>query len=482
MVWPELAREELDSIARESFPCTGGLLADDLPTHTVPTHLLRDLKPAPTMFLHLRLAVLFLTAIAPAQGRPPNIVLILADDIGVECLSLYGGTSYQTPNIDRLAAEGMRFTQCHSQPLCTPSRVKLMTGRSNVRNYVAFSVLDRGERTFAHVLGNAGYKTAVAGKWQLLGAEHYTGGQRSAGTRPEDAGFQRHSLWQVEKLGSRYWGPRILTDGQLTQHPVEVYGPDLYCQYLLDFMAEHKEEPFLAYFPMAIPHNPFQPTPRTGAGPDGGTRPANFTAMVAYMDELVGRIQKKVDELGIAEHTLILFTADNGTNRNIRSQMGDREVAGGKGKTVNRGTHVPLIARWPGTVPANTTCSDLIDFSDFLPTFCDLGDIDPPGNPTLDGRTFAPQLRGNEGEPRDWIHIWYHPRPVGQPQTVPVQFVRDARWKLYRSGEFFDLDTDPEEQRPLIAADGTAAAARDRLVEALASFPRAAQKHLQPGG
>ena len=157
---------------------------------------------------------------------PPNVVLIFADDVGVEAFGCYGGTSYDTPNLDALAAGGMRFTHCYSQPLCTPSRVKLMTGKSNQRNYVSFSILDPGERTFAHMARDAGYATAVAGKWQLLGWEGY-GEWAGRGSTPAQAGFDSWCLWQVEELGKRYWDPTLDVDGELMKKIEGVYGPDL---------------------------------------------------------------------------------------------------------------------------------------------------------------------------------------------------------------------------------------------------------------
>ena len=152
-----------------------------------------------------------------APTERPNVILIMADDVGYECFGCYGSRQYQTPNIDRLAREGMRFTHCYSQPLCTPSRVKLMTGLSNVRNYSAFSVLNPDQRTIGHHMQAAGYRTFIAGKWQLLGAEQYAKQFRKKGTWPRDAGFDEFCLWQVDKLGSRYWGPLLNINGENRQ-------------------------------------------------------------------------------------------------------------------------------------------------------------------------------------------------------------------------------------------------------------------------
>ena len=259
--------------------------------------------------------------VMPALGADKtNVILIMADDIGYECYGAYGGTSYQTPVLDRMAAQGMRFDHAYSNPICTPSRVKIMTGLSNVRNYASFSTLKKTEKTFGHMMRDAGFRTAIAGKWQLLGAEHYKEFIRGKGSWPQDMGFERHCLWQVDKLGSRFWGPKITIDGQVKDFPQEVYGPDLYCQFLLDRMEEYRDEPFFLYYPMALVHSPFVPTPDS-ANKKSKNKQQNFADMVAYMDKLIGRIVAKTVQLGIAERTLILVTGDNGTHVSLKSNM-----------------------------------------------------------------------------------------------------------------------------------------------------------------
>ncbi len=401
---------------------------------------------------------------ATAETERPNVILIMADDIGTECFASFGGTSYSTPHLDALAAGGIRFTNCHSQPLCTPSRVKLMTGRSNIRNYSGFSILQRDETTIGELMQAAGYATCVAGKWQLLGAEHY-GEQAGTGTHPRDAGFGAYCLWQVGKLGSRYWGPLMDRDGELIQFDEDRYGPDVFCDYICDFIEAKRENPFFVYYPMALVHNPFPPTP------DSADRTAkndkrHFGDMVAYMDKIVGRIVASVESAGLREHTLVIFTTDNGTNRSITSETSGGPVRGGKGRTTDAGTHVPLIASCPTVIPSGVVCADLIDFSDFVPTLAEACGLDLPTDRTIDGRSFFPQLRGEAGSPREWIYCYYNPRPGGKgfPEQ---QYVRDARWKLYSDGRLFDVAADRLEERPILAGDGDesaeAALARARL-------------------
>lgn len=417
----------------------------------------------------LLLAALALPAISLAASSPPNVILIMADDIGYECYGAYGGTSYKTPNIDRLAKNGMRFNHCYSQPLCTPSRVKIMTGLSNVRNYAAFSVLKKSETTFGHVLQKAGYRTAIAGKWQLYGSEHYSDAFRAKGSLPQDMGFERHCLWQVDKLGERFWGPAVTIDGKLKQYPKEIYGPDVYCQFLLDRMEEYKDEPFFLYYPMVLVHSPFVPTPDS-ANKRNKNKQENFADMVAYMDKLIGRIVDKSVELGVAKNTLILVTGDNGTHSSLTSMMGERVVKGGKGKSTDAGTRVALVGYQPGAITAGVINDDLVEFSDFLPTIAEATGAKLPGS--TDGQSFLPQLYGRKATPRESIFIYYCPRPES---SKPLRFVRDQRWKLYGDGRLIDVANDEFERRPVTGQDNI----RTRLQAALDAMPSEGQSLLR---
>ena len=378
---------------------------------------------------------------ADAPQRP-NIVLILADDMGYECVGANCGTSYTTPSLDLLAREGMRFTHCYSQPICTPSRVQIMTGIYNHRNYLRFGLLDPGATTFAQLFQRAGYKTCVAGKWQLLGGAE----------GPGRFGFDEYCLWQVMVRGSRYPNPVIEQNGKVIRFTNGEYGPDVVSDYICRFMERHRAEPFLVYYPMILPHWPFEPTPdseewdpKAEGVLDGEGDTKYFSDMVHYTDKMVGKIAKKIEELGLKKKTLILFTTDNGTERGIRSKIGDRVVLGGKGRTTDAGTHTPLIAAWPGVIPAARVSDDLLDFSDFLPTLCEAAGIEVPSDLAVDGRSFLPQLRGERGNPREWVYCWYA-RNGGRSGQ---QFVRDQRFKLYGDGRFFDVAKDPDEERDL---------------------------------
>ncbi|MCC9606102.1 sulfatase-like hydrolase/transferase [Blastopirellula sp. JC732] len=415
--------------------------------------------------LTLLLAPLSLLA---AETKRPNIILIMADDIGYECFGCYGSKQYQTPNIDRMAAGGMRFTHCYSQPLCTPSRVKLMTGLVNARNYSAFSVLNRDQYTFGHLLKEAGYRNMIAGKWQLYGSDNYAQQFRAKGTLPGEAGFDQWCLWQVDKLGERYDGPLLNINGENKQFENSKYGPDICVDHILEFIDQKSDQPFFVYYPMILVHDPFVPTPDSKKR-DRKAKQRNFEDMVAYMDKLVGKIVDHVEQSGLADNTLILFVGDNGTNAPIVSELNGEKIKGGKGKTTDAGMRVPLVGYWPGHIPADKTCDDLVDFSDFFPTFADFAGVALPGK--VDGQTFQPQLLGKPGTPREWFYCYYNPRPE---KTKPVRFVRDQRWKLYDDGRLIDVANDVLEKHPIADLDATPGAkeAHVKLAAALKSMPK----------
>ena len=406
-----------------------------------------------------------------SRAEKTNVILIMADDIGYECYEAYGSTSYKTPVLNKMASGGMRFDHAYSNPVCTPSRVKIMTGLSNVRNYASFSILKKSERTIGHMMQDAGYHTAIAGKWQLYGAEHYGDLIRSKGSLPENTGFDRHCLWQVDKLGSRFWGPTITIDGKVKKFSQQVYGPDVYCQFLLDRMEEFKDEPFFLYYPMALVHSPFVPTPKS-TNRSSTDKQQNFADMVAYMDEIIGRIVDKTVQLGIAQRTLILVTGDNGTHQSIRSNLGDKVIKGGKGLPTDGGTHVGLFAYQPGTVPAGTVSSDLVEFSDFVPTIADATGASPLS--PNDGRSFLPQLRGETADPRETIFVYYWPRPE---RGQPLRFVRNERWKLYDTGRLFDVQNDVLEKQPVAGPE--ADTIRRQLQAAMDRMPAKGQTLLK---
>jgi len=415
----------------------------------------------------------------PSKPRP-NVVLIMADDVGYESFEPYGSTQYETPNLDRLAGNGMTFTHAYAQPLCTPSRVKIMTGKSNIRNYTGFGLLHPEAYTFGHLFQNAGYATAAAGKWQLLGADHYehTAG---LGSLPDEAGFDTWFLWQVHKRTNRYWKPWFNVDGELQSYG-ESYGPNVCTSFLTDFIKQthRNDQRFFAYYPMMLPHRPFVHTPDSDSKKQ--SKQEHFEDMVTYIDTAVGRIVDTVDRLGIRENTLIIFTSDNGAHKNVVSELNGRTIRGRKSKPLAAGMRVPLIASMPGTIPAGTRNTDLVDLSDVMPTLADMARVSLPDDDTTDGVSFAPQLRGNEGTPRDWLFCYYWPRPVQNPDWRPERrFAFDKEWKLYADGRLYHWSEDPLEQNMIEQGEGGPAArrAREKLGKALDSMPQEPQRILR---
>jgi len=367
------------------------------------------------------------------------VLLILADDLGHECLGSYGGTSYRTPRLDELARGGMRFERCFAMPMCHPSRLTLLTGRYPFRTHARWGTFPDGELTFGNVLQRAGYATALSGKWQMTL-------QRKHPDHIARSGFATSAAWDDE--GSIYWNPAIRIDGVTREDLRDRYGPDVHTEFLIDFLERERTGPFLAYFPLTLPH-------REVVHPVPGARLSSYPEMVEEMDRQIGRVLDALERLELRESTIVLFTADNGTPTSVISRLGAREIRGGKSEITDAGTHVPLLASWPGVVPPGSVCGDLIDLSDFMPTLAELARAEPPAGVTLDGRSFAPQLRGQPGRPRDWVYGGFNGRA----------FLRDKRWKLTGTGDLFDLERDPDERAPIEELHDTpeSAAARARL-------------------
>ena len=411
------------------------------------------------------------------KGKKTNVILIMTDDTGYEVFGCYGSKQYKTPRVDQLAETGMRFNHCYSNPVCAPSRVKIMTGKSNVRNYVHWGILDPGERTLGHMMKDAGYATCVAGKWQLQGGGSFVPEKTGTGTFPQDAGFDEHFCWDLDDSKKDYWNPFFIDNGQ-SRALQNTYGPTLVNDYVLDFIDRKKDEPFFIYYPLWLTHGPFMPTPDS-ADRSSTSSQGNFEDMVAYMDKMVGRVVDKLDEAGLREDTLILFTADNGSpggnKGGIVSELHGRKIDGGKSKPTDAGTRVALVANMPGTVPAGRVTDDLVDFSDMMPTMAAMTGAPLPSGDVLDGVSFAPQLHGRRGKPRDWIYIYNEAIPGPVPN--PTIFARDHRWKLYSDGRLYDVSKDVLEQSPVTQGGS---AARAKLQAVLDSMPSEGLKIYRP--
>lgn len=405
------------------------------------------------------------------NGRP-NIILILADDLGYETLGCNGGTSYQTPHLDKLAETGVRFTNCYANPLCTPTRVTLMTGRYMYRNYTAFAQLPSREPTFGHMMQDAGYVTSVVGKWQLQNRT------------PHNAGFDEFLL-KIDSNRDGYADPVVYSsENPEPKKLLGEYGPDIFLDYIFDFLERHQNKEFFLYYPMHLTHFYFTPTPESPEWNNGDRHlsakhhlrpdPLNqrfFTDMVFHMDKNIGRIVTKLDELGIRENTVLLFLGDNGTEVSIRSRKDDKEIKGEKGTLSQAGTHVPMIVNWPENIQAGHVFNGPVVPADFMATIAEITNS-KPGKPTgdgiLDGISFLPALKGNTNSMRDWALVEYVLENRGRMYTGKEgRYVFNGRWKLYgtgisrrghkyyKSGHFYDLFNDPLELSPIAEKNDT---------------------------
>lgn len=370
----------------------------------------------------------------------------------------------------------MRFTQAYAMAVCHPTRTCLLTGQYPFHlgdpKWGTFPT-DAERKTVAHLLRDAGYATAIAGKWQLTLLQDHL-------EHPHRLGFDAYCLFGWHE-GPRYYQPRIWQNGKLRADVRNRFGPDVYCDFLIDFMQRNKDRPFFAYYSMGLCHavtnDLTKPVP---LGPNG--RYPSYAEMVAAMDQRVGRIVRALDQLDLSEETLLLFVADNGTPhdiietavgdrlvyRPVVSKMGDLEIPGGKGQATDWGTRVPMIASWPGRIAAGQVTDALVDVSDFLPTLVSLASARLPKDWGLDGHSFAPMLRN---------HSQAGHGPSAQRQWAFAQrknhaFVKDRRWKLYGDGRFYDTLDDSWEKHPLPLEHlpPAAAASHKRLERAIQSL------------
>jgi arylsulfatase A len=419
------------------------------------------------MFLRLAAALLVLAisgsvpSVSAADAAKPNIIFILADDLGLDGVSCYGADKYKTPNIDKLAETGTRFETCYAAPLCGPSRCLLMTGRyafhtgglqngSWGRNGPGAKSAD--EQPMAKVLKQAGYATGESGKW------------RQVGETPKDWGFDEYCTDPTAT--GWYWKDSYIKNGETINTGKQVYNPELIQQFSVDFITRHKDQPFFLYYAMHLVHKPTLHTPDSEPAAKDGRE--CYDDNITYMDKQVGGIVAEVEKLGLREKTLIIFAGDNGTAVGYPTTVHGRMIDGAKGSMLEGGAHVPFIASWPGVTPAGRVSKDIVSFADQLPTFVELAGGKLPEGFKYDGQSFAAQLRGEKGVPREWAYV----------QLGPRWYVREAGFKMDEKGELFDMSDAPFAQK-LIAADAdteASKAARTRLAQALADLNPSAGK------
>ena len=388
---------------------------------------------------------------AAADKDRPNIVFILSDDHGLDGVGCYGSDRHKnrTPNLDALAAGGIRFERCYSTPLCGPTRCQIMTGRYPFRtggltNGTAGQPKAADEVPLARILTEAGYATCHVGKW------------RQVGGTPADWGFQDYVTDPT--AGGYFWQKTCTRNGEAVDLKGQYY-PDFCHDHALEFLRKSKDKPFFLYYASHLVHGPILRTPDTKPGT---TDPDElYNDNIAYLDKQVGSLAAELDRLGVREKTVIVFSGDNGT-AGRSGTIGGRQINGQKGTMLEGGARVPLIANWKGTAPAGKVHADLIDFSDILPTFAELAGARQPESLKYDGRSFAPRLRGSDFKPREWIYV----------QLGRKWYARNDGWKLTESGELFDMKDAPFVEAPVApdAKDEAAATARKRLQAVLAEL------------
>ena len=408
------------------------------------------------------------------SARRPNIILIMADDLGAETLGSYGNTVNSTPRLDQMAREGARFENAFATPVCSPTRAMILTGLHPNRTGILErldSPLDTERQnrlpahmpTLAHVFRAAGYATAIAGKWHL-------GDFQTHPDQPASHGFDKYCLWVQYWDGrrrSRYYAPHNWENGRYRVHDAATFGPDHYSDFLIDFIERNQDGPFLAYYPMNLIHGPLVEPPGLKAlaeskfPNDLGPNERKAGHMITYMDSIVGKFLDKIKALDLDEDTLIVFTGDNGTACNLESRLGPFRLKGGKRTMNEAGTRVPLIARWPGTIPAGTRDA-FFSLMDVLPTLSAMARISMEH--PVDGLDLSHSLLGKPGKDREYFSMAFE---------GDVYFVRDGRFRLHEDGRLYDIPVSGNETRysmESLAGTSNHAGARERLQAVLDSY------------
>jgi len=397
------------------------------------------------------------TATPKATGAgKPNIIFILSDDLGVDILSCFGSDQYKTPNLDALAAGGMKFTHTYASPLCGPSRALIMTGRYAFRTGAVnqdktAGITPEKETMMPKILRGAGYVTASFGKWGQFGMP------------PGVFGFEEYLNF---KSSGVYWntqakGKEYDLNGKQVELKDKEYMPDLMHKLAVDFITRNQDKPFYLYYPMSHIHADILPTPDSK---EGASDKELYADNIVYHDKLVGKLIAELEKLKLREKTLIIYVGDNGTAKGgaAISTVGGKKIYGSKGSMLEGGSLVPMIVNWPGTTPAGTVCGDMIDFSDYVPTLAAVAGAKLPENVIIDGHSFLPQIKGEKGTPREWAYV----------QLARMWYVRDMNWKLNEKGELYDMSGAPFEEK-LVPADSTdpvSVAERAKLQAALAKL------------
>lgn len=418
-------------------------------------------------------------AAADADRQQPNVLFILLDNVGKDWFRCYGSSEDQTPVIDGLSRTGLKFRNFYVTPVCSTTRVMLLTGRYPFRTgwhtHHDPAIYGGGyfdwnrEVCLARVMKSAGYDTCISGKWQIN--DLFDPEQRDA---IRQHGFDDYCLFPEGKKGhpahkNRYWNAYIIRNGQRLDTTGK-FGPDVFTDHLIDFMGRERNRPFFAYYSTILTHIPVVETPHNRGR--NLTPRELFAGMLSYMDHLIGRLIRALEETGQRDNTIVFITVDNGTDngtdQNAFQSLGGRINGRISGEGIyslsERGINVPFIVNCPGLVPTGRESDDLIDASDILPTLAELAGASLPAGVTIDGRSFASQVLG-----RPRAEEW---RPWCLSQYYRTRVIRNQRFKLYSTGGFYDLSEDPLEQHDL---SGTPREAEPETARSLAELQQVLQ-------
>ena len=378
----------------------------------------------------------------------PNVILIMADDLGYEALGINGADEYNTPVLDSLALNGINFNHAYSQPLCTPTRVKIMTGKPNYVNYEFFTYLNPNQKTFGNLFQENGYVTALAGKWQLNGVQYDLDNNQDL-NRPHKFGFDQYCLWWLRERGDRFANPNIVQNGEKLKKDINDYGPDIFTDFIVDFIDKNKDDPFFIYYPMALVHDPFLPTPDSDDWTDlekrnKGNKPIYFSDMLTYMDKIVGRISNALDKNKL-DNTILIFIGDNGTDTKVVTLNKGTEIRGAKGSTIKYASNVPMIVNWKSQIKKGFESDAMIDFTDFYATFEDILNTESKKSY---GKSILPLITNNDYSERDVLITYYDPI-WGTGGLGRGVYAQNKEYKLYKNGNFFNFSNDLYEKRPI---------------------------------
>ncbi len=373
------------------------------------------LKASATTVACLSFASLSRQAHGSTTDRP-NIIFILADDVGAESMEMYGSTSWPTPNINTIAQDGVVFENAFSCPTCAPTRGQFLTGRYPFRTGIVYPTLPLGELsttnevTLATLLQDSGYATGLSGKWNLKYGN-------SGIAEEQEAHIVAHGFAE----SSSFIGHTINYGNQYVEQD---YTPYQLNEWACNFITNKASgsQPFYLQYSLGLVHTPLGGTPLF-PNVTGLTLEQTYSYMMQYMDQMVGNLLNTVDALGIADNTVLIFAGDNGTVSSIDSMFNGVPVAGGKQSTKDTGSWVPFYVRWPGVVTPNTSYGGMMDFSDIFPTLLDIADVALPSDRIIDGKSFRSQLEGQAGDHREIIYVSHRQNPS-------AHFVRNHDWKL----------------------------------------------------